>query len=339
MLCHNRSIAVGSIVLFLSWLSSVALAAEISEQPNFDNPDKSTNLASPTSPTSPTNPAKSPDTVGFLVVEANQLRSKRPKLTRRQLPDLQLAGSLEADRPISEYLVSEKFDGVRGRWTGTRMLTRSGQPINLPAWFTKGFPTDPLDGELWIGRQQFEAISALVRDKDADPARWRTVQFMVFDYPAIDSPFGERYALAVKRYANLSPFLQIIPQWHIQDRQRLNATLGEWVAQGAEGLMLHHQDAHYHGGRNSDLVKLKRYQDAEAKVIAYLAGKGKYQGMMGALEVETPEGIRFKLGTGFTDEQRRHPPAIGSMVTYKYYGLTHNGVPRFASFLRQREPL
>ncbi|TVP16371.1 ATP-dependent DNA ligase [Shewanella sp. KCT] len=267
-----------------------------------------------------------------------QPKPERLEPTQR-LSGLQLAGSLEADRPISEYLVSEKFDGVRGRWTGERMLTRSGQVIRLPAWFTKGFPTEPLDGELWIARQQFEAISALVRDKDADPERWRAVQFMVFDYPAIDSRFGERYALAIKRYANLSPFLQIIPQWRIQDSQALNAALDEWVAQGAEGLMLHHQDAHYHAGRNGDLVKLKRYQDAEAKVIAYLPGKGKYLGMMGALEVETSGGIRFKLGTGFSDEQRRHPPAIGSTVTYKYYGLTHNGVPRFASFKRVREPL
>ncbi|QYJ91977.1 DNA ligase [Shewanella halotolerans] len=272
-----------------------------------------------------------------------QPKPKQPKPERlepaQRLSGLQLAGSLEAGRPISEYLVSEKFDGVRGRWTGERMLTRSGKVIRLPAWFTKGFPTEPLDGELWIARQQFEAISALVRDKDADPERWRAVQFMVFDYPAIDSSFGERYALAIKRYANLSPFLQIIPQWRIQDSQALNAALDEWVAQGAEGLMLHHQDAHYHAGRNGDLVKLKRYQDAEAKVIAYLPGKGKYLGMMGALEVETSGGIRFKLGTGFSDEQRRHPPAIGSTVTYKYYGLTHNGVPRFASFKRVREPL
>ncbi|CAM2837496.1 DNA ligase [Shewanella loihica] len=322
MLCSSRPMVIGSIALLLSWLSPAAMAAE---SPELIESYK------------PAEPPKA------LTVEANQLMPEQlksePLEPAQRLPGIQLAGSLEADRPISEYLVSEKFDGVRGRWTGERMLTRSGQVIRLPAWFTKGFPTEPLDGELWIARQQFEAISALVRDKDADPERWRAVQFMVFDYPTIDSPFAERYALAVKRYANLSPFLQIIPQWRIQDSQALNAALDEWVAQGAEGLMLHHQAAHYHAGRNGDLVKLKRYQDAEAKVIAYFEGKGKYRGMMGALEVETNEGIRFKLGTGFSDEQRRHPPAIGSTVTYKYYGLTHNGVPRFASFMRVREPL
>ncbi|MCG9757128.1 DNA ligase [Shewanella insulae] len=299
MSCTSRSIFIGRAALFLCCVSHVAMA---NDSPSFP---------------------------GGAV---SQLKPK-------QQPGLQLAGRREADRPISEYLVSEKFDGVRGRWTGNSMMTRSGHPIRVPPWFTKGFPKDPLDGELWIGREQFEAISALVRNKNADPERWRAVSFLVFDYPAIDSPFGERYSLAVKRYAHLSPFLHVIPQRRIQDSQALNVELDKMVAQGAEGLMLHHQDARYRAGRNGDLVKLKRYQDAEAKVIAHLPGKGKYLGMMGSLEVETSGGIRFKLGTGFSDEQRRHPPAIGSTVTYKYYGLTQNGVPRFASFMRIREPL
>ena len=60
--------------------------------------------------------------------------------------------------------------------------------------------------------------------------------------------------------------------------------------------------------------------------------------MLGALVVETPEGLRFKLGSGFTDAQRENPPEIGSLVTYKYTGKTANGVPRFASFLRAYRP-
>ncbi len=252
---------------------------------------------------------------------------------------LQLAGSKEASHPLYEYLVSEKFDGVRGRWDGARMWTRSGHPIKLPIWFTQGFPNEPLDGELWIKRQGFEEISALVRDSDANPERWRDVKFMVFDYPAILLPFSERYAEALKRYSELSEFLEVIKQSRIESQEALNRALAELVAQGGEGLMLHHESARYRAGRNGDLVKVKSYQDAEAKVLAHLPGKGKYQGMMGALLVETSKGIRFKIGSGFSDAQRRQPPAIGSTVTYKYYGYTSKGVPRFASFLRIREPL
>jgi len=72
-------------------------------------------------------------------------------------------------------------------------------------------------------------------------------------------------------------------------------------------------------------------------VIAYLPGKGKYQGMLGALRVKTPQGQLFSIGPGFSDAERESPPALGSTITYRFHGLTKNGLPRFASFLRVRE--
>jgi DNA ligase-1 len=72
-------------------------------------------------------------------------------------------------------------------------------------------------------------------------------------------------------------------------------------------------------------------------VIGHVAGKGKYEGMLGALRVETPDGKRFRIGTGFSDAVRANPPAIGTLVTYTYRGFTKSGLPRFASFLRVRE--
>lgn len=83
--------------------------------------------------------------------------------------------------------------------------------------------------------------------------------------------------------------------------------------------------------------KLKPVPDEEAKVVGHMDGKGKHAGRMGALLLETPEGKRFALGTGFTDAQRESPPALGSFVTYRYRDRTASGLPKFASFLRVRE--
>jgi DNA ligase-1 len=58
--------------------------------------------------------------------------------------------------------------------------------------------------------------------------------------------------------------------------------------------------------------------------------------MLGALVVQMQDGRRFRLGSGFTDAQRAAPPPIGSLVTYRYNGLTRNGLPRFARFQRVR---
>ena len=108
------------------------------------------------------------------------------------------------------------------------------------------------------------------------------------------------------------------------------------VAAGGEGLVLQHMDALYHPGRSAGLLKYKLYQDAEARVVAHTAGRGKYTGKLGALVVERPDGLRFRIGTGFSDAQRADPPPVGSIVTYRYNGTSESGVPRFARFLHVR---
>ncbi len=61
-----------------------------------------------------------------------------------------------------------------------------------PAWFTAGWPAEPMDGELWVGRGRFEeALSTVRRQTPMDDA-WRRVRFMVFDLPAHPGRFTER---------------------------------------------------------------------------------------------------------------------------------------------------
>jgi len=250
--------------------------------------------------------------------------------------DIQLAVEQQADAPVSEYLVSEKLDGVRGYWDGTHLFTRSGRLISTPQWFTQGFPDYALDGELWMGRGTFEQISSLIRSKHPSHERWREVKFMVFDLPSHSQDFAQRYAIAKSELAGSSPYLSVIEQKRFDSVQALDTWFNRVIEQGGEGLMLHHNQSLYLSGRNKGVIKLKPLYDAEARVVAHQEGKGKFNGMLGALVVETPSGIRFKLGTGFSMNERRHPPEIGSMVTYQYSGTTQKGTPRFASFLRVR---
>jgi DNA ligase-1 len=110
------------------------------------------------------------------------------------------------------------------------------------------------------------------------------------------------------------------------------------VQDGGEGLVLHRTNALWSPGRSDALLKLKPMPDEEARVVAHLPGKGRNQGRMGALLLETSNGQRFALGTGFADAQPAHPPPVGSLVTYRYRDRTPKGLPRFASFLRIRAP-
>jgi DNA ligase 1 len=100
--------------------------------------------------------------------------------------------------------------------------------------------------------------------------------------------------------------------------------------------MLHRADAPVTQGRSAALLKLKTVSDAEGIVTAHIPGKGKFAGMLGALQIKTEDGHIVKIGTGFSDEQRKTPPAIGSTITYTYRDKTPSSKPRFAAFLRER---
>ena len=243
----------------------------------------------------------------------------------------------ESLNPV-DYLVSEKLDGVRALWDGSSLRFRSGRPIAAPPWFVAALPDTPLDGELWLGRRRFDALSGAVRKESPVDAEWRALRYMVFDLPREPGPFVQRAArLREVLEARPQPWLNVVAQFTVADAASLQVRLKEVVAAGGEGLVLHRADALWEPGRSDALRKLKPEPDEEGRVLAHIAGAGKNLGRMGALLLETPDGQRFALGTGFSYALRASPPPVGAVVTYRYRDRTASGLPKFASFVRVRE--
>lgn len=253
-------------------------------------------------------------------------------------PLLLLAERYNDDVDVTKYWASEKFDGVRAYWDGRLLRFRSGNVVRAPAWFVDGLPRVALDGELWLGRGTFDRLSAIVRRNPPVDAEWRQVRYMVFELPDAPGAFSERI-VQMQRLAEggVPPWLSFVEQFRLADKGELREKLAEVVRQGGEGLMLHRDDAPYQTGRSPVLLKVTPWLDAEARVVGHVPGKGRHAGVLGALRVEMPSGRRFSLGSGFSDGERRQPPAIGTMVTYRYRELNASGKPRFARFLRVRE--
>lgn len=251
---------------------------------------------------------------------------------------LMLAREAPADIDPAGWLVSEKYDGVRACWDGRHLVLRSGRPLAPPPGFTRHWPATPLDGELWLGRSRFDALSAAVRRERAHDDEWRTIRYMVFDLPGAAGPFAARAARIedLVLAAGASSLVAVLQQV-LADRAALRRRLDEVVRGGGEGLMLHRADALHVGGRSAALLKLKLVHDAEAVVVGHLPGRGRNAGRLGALHLRTDDGVEFLVGTGLSDADRDAPPAVGSVVTFSYRGLTAAGVPRFAAFLRRRE--
>jgi DNA ligase-1 len=252
-------------------------------------------------------------------------------------PALMLAAAYHPGLDLAAYWVSEKYDGVRAYWDGQRLLSRGGEVLQAPEWFTAGWPAEPMDGELWAGRGRFEEVTSTVRRQVPDGDAWRRIRFMVFDLPSHPGRFDERLIAYQDLLHRMNrPWVVAVPQNKVLSHAALGARLQAMVKAGGEGLMLHRGDAPYRALRSDDLIKLKTHDDAEAQVLGFEAGKGKYAGMVGALLVQTPQGQRFKLGSGLSDVLRRNPPPLGAWVTYRYRGLNDSGVPRFATFVRVR---
>ncbi len=251
-------------------------------------------------------------------------------------PSIMLAEIYEQGIDISQYFVSEKLDGVRARWDGKQLISRGGFVFTSPDWFTKNFPAVPLDGELWIGRGHYEKTISVVR-KHKPHDGWKAVRLMVFDLPAHGGTFDERVK-KMKRLATEvdSPYFEIIEQKNFTNEEALKLWLETVVTLNGEGLMLHRKNARYAHGRSQDLLKLKPFADAEATVIGYRPGKGKYTGQTGSLKVRTDQGIVFFIGSGLSNAQRLRPPPLQSRITFRHQGFTKNGIPRFPVFLRIR---
>ncbi len=236
---------------------------------------------------------------------------------------------------VAGWLASEKLDGVRAYWNGENLLSRRGNIFTAPNGFADEFPDFDLDGELYIGRGRFADTSGKVRRGED----WSDIKYHVFDVPNAEGGLLSRLAVLEKwLQQNPNPHIVIVKQTpiqHIAEAQQLRKDIEK---AGGEGVMLRSPNAGYLPMRTETLLKLKSVQDAECEVIGHTAGKGKYRGKLGALVCRLADGRQIKIGSGLSDAERSNPPAIGSVITYRYNGLTKTGKPRFARFWRMRRP-
>ena len=253
---------------------------------------------------------------------------------------ISLTPASEKSLDIEHYFVSEKLDGIRGYWDGKALLSRQGYVINTPSWFTENLGSEPIEGELWLGIGTFQRLSSLIAKGEVDDPLWREVTFQIFDMPALKTPFKERVETMKQYIAEINtkaPHIEMIAQVRIKNLESLHQTLEEVVNSGGEGLMLHHESAIYSPYQRTDaLLKLKAIEYGCAVITGFTPGKGKYQGMVGSLKVESMiEGQlkRFNIGSGLKDRDRQKPPLKGTWVRYQHNGFTDRGIPRFPRLL------
>ena len=225
--------------------------------------------------------------------------------TDTRAPHLLLANVWDASIDPTGWWMSEKYDGLRGYWDGGKLWTRQGNLIHAPDYFLAELPRDiALDGELWIGHGRFEETVSTVRAQNPDD-RWQRVQFMVFDAPVAKGAFEERMRFLHATLPEGNRFVRVVVQERCQSVKHLLAERDRVIKMGGEGLMLRQPQSPYEAGRSPTLLKVKPYDDAEASVIGYESGKGKFAGKVGALRVRTDDGSTLAFNTFVQTQQFR----------------------------------
>ena len=236
---------------------------------------------------------------------------------------------------INGWLMSEKLDGVRAIWTGAEFVSRNGNKFFAPEWFTAQLPAGvTLDGELFIGRGKFQATVGLVKKKTPVAADWKAIRFCVFDAPLARGGFEARLAYCATTLEGCK-VAAVVPHRVCRNEADLAGFFTMICNDGAEGVMLRKPESEYEHRRSQSLLKYKPFDNAEAVMIGSEEGEGKFTGKVGALVLRW-RGIVFRVGSGLSDQIRDNPPIVGSLISFGFCGLTDGGVPRFPTFIADR---
>lgn len=248
-----------------------------------------------------------------------------------QRPELLLLNSYNEDINVTSWYMSEKLDGVRAYWDGEKLISRSGKVFSAPTFFIENFPKHQLDGELWSKRDDFSNINSIVNKKKPHLG-WEQLTYNIFEVPNAKGNL-------LQRLNNIkeSKYIKIIKQIKVKDENHLQVFLKEVESKTGEGVVVRNGALKYYTGRKNSALKVKSYIDDECEVIGYNKGLGKYKEMTGSLLCRMKNMNIVKIGSGLKDQQRKNPPKIGAIITFKYYGLTSKGNPRFPIFLHVRD--
>lgn len=249
-------------------------------------------------------------------------------------PRLMLLENYEG-QDVSGWLMSEKLDGIRGYWDGEHLISREGLDFSPPTSFLHNFPPFPIDGELYARELPFEAIQSALRSEDEQG--WAQLQLWVFDVPDAQGGLMQRLSL-LENYLEKNPaeHIRIIEQIPIKNQQHAETFYQSIIQGGGEGIVVRDPNEAYQRYRSKSILKWKPYQEEECIIRAHIPGTGRLENLMGSILCAHPQYGEFRIGTGFTDAERRDPPAIGSRITFRFQELTQKNKPRFPRYLRPR---
>ena len=268
------------------------------------------------------------------------MKTIKPMLAHKYNPD-------KADYPA---YIQPKLDGVRCVFTKDGAYSRTGKEFknvdhikkDLKVVFNR-YPNIILDGELYNHglKNDFEKIISLVRktkptQEHRDEAE-QLVQYHMYDiasYPHATYEWRMHFinTLTDSAVVRTSKCLRIIKTEVALDYDNALHKHEKYLKQGYEGSIYRSMTGQYKNTRSWDLMKFKDFEDSEATIVGYEAGKGKRQGTIGKFIMQDDEGVEFgcppgkgydyKDLAGMLDNIHDY---IGQRATFTYFQRTQAG--------------
>lgn len=256
-----------------------------------------------------------------------------------------------------KFALTTKLDGFRliamkDEAGNVSFFSRVGQRveglIEIEEELKNAFPPEVvLDGELTISnyfemesKEAYKAASKIIRLKGDTPKTGLT--YRVFDGMHIDEWRNQNcthsYSLRRNLLHGLFKF-SMAPISHIEllpvlyqgdDVSKVTEILEQIVAAGGEGCMINLLDSPYRFNRCWDIMKVKKFNSLDLEVVDMEEGTGRLAGTLGAIHVRYKGGNIVKVGSGFSDEERKlywsQPELIlNKVVEVKFFEESSSG--------------
>lgn len=282
-------------------------------------------------------------------VNTNQNGVKKPMLCKVYDPD-------DSKSQNIKWLASKKHDGLRCfiymKNGELHTASRGGQDYDVAAYYIltdayiKKLLTDNpnliLDGELYCHGWDLQKISGLGRLETLhkDHAKLR---FHCYDIVDETKPFKERWEFLKSLELPWNTLLTIVEHVEIKNDEDINVLHDKWVAEGYEGLVLRDPDQSYKcGGRDRRMQKVKRFTDAEFKVVGFSEGRREEDFVFKCITNDGKEFEAKPIGDRELKKwYREHmDELIGQKATVKYFNITPDGKPNLPvlkSFVNKKD--
>lgn len=230
--------------------------------------------------------------------------------------------------------VQLKLDGMRASFVveqgAVTAYSRNGKIIDLPeiaaAILSVGYDNVVFDGELLVvdadnhytNRQTGNGIlNKAVKGTITEEER-KSVRFVMFDMiPLQDFKKGTCIVPYETRFDSLNEFIRtassnsynsffLVETWDVANIEGAQTIFNEVLAEGQEGIILKDKKSVWENKRSKGQIKFKAELDCDLVCVDVEEGTGKYKDKMGALVLESSDGvIRVNVGTGFSDADRQ----------------------------------